>query len=276
VVEVRGIESGELEWVENQVNVRSTPDMGRLLYDFIRLADGDDASLLEFARQWGPLGLCREHGWPMCHSLLGAHRRQVAGLGVVCPPGMRGEAYCEPLGGRGWEVAPDGEHNWRFYARLASALMELADALAHGDLKNPAEWRILGRVPKNTTDANGILASTLALWQKLSDLQPVVASPPTGGPLRLWLVSGEATCLDEQFRLRPSTGFRGGLFAAITTALVLLCTGSQGLAYCADCGRMFQPARSPARGRLTFCPNCGERSARKLSMRRARARKRPS
>lgn len=81
-----------------------------LLADFVNLGEAGDDEIIAFARRFGPLGLCAEHG------LLPAHQ-----------PGPRCPAL--PLDGEGWAEEP--LDHWREYAQVIRAALDLAAIVAN-------------------------------------------------------------------------------------------------------------------------------------------------
>jgi hypothetical protein len=271
VAEVRGIEGDSLCWRPQIVAVRSEREVQGLLWDFVKLADSDDQEIETFARDWGPLGFCEKDSAPMCHGSLPGfepERRDLPDLGLVCPPHLvRKSVYSEPLA------------RWRHHAKFARAILLLAGQLRRGEAGDPAAWHIiLGREaePEDPQLARVSLAGAFTYWQWACDLKPVIAAPASGF-LQLWLASGTATPFpDEQGKMQPVTGFRGGLIGALATHLMLATAGGQGLAYCSnpDCRRLYRPRRAPAARKLHFCDACGPKAARRLAKRRKRASER--
>ena len=80
--------------------VRSRPAM---LDQFVRLANGSAEVICRFARKFGILGICAEHGKPTSHNL-------ACDL-IPGPPGW----WAEPL------------DCWRLYARQFQAVLRIAD-----------------------------------------------------------------------------------------------------------------------------------------------------
>jgi hypothetical protein len=269
VVEIVDVKNGSLLWRPQIVAVRTEREIQRLLWEFVKLADSSDETIETFARKWGPLGLCEKHHAALCHDAIYDQPeskpalRQMPDLffAPICPPSIeRKGVYSEPI-----------EH-WRRYSRRAGALVRVAGHVRLGQTAAPTDWQILtgSDGPENPFVR---LGGAFNLWAWLSDLRPTVAVHPRTGTLQLCLVSHSANFLpDLQGRLGHAVGFRGGLFGALATHLLLATTGGAGLAFCSnpDCRTLYRPSRIPAAGKLHFCKDCGAKAARRLAKRRER------
>lgn len=60
---------------------------GRHMLDaFVKLGTASEDRILAYARKWGPLHLCKEHGWPLGHV---SRKREVAQLQPGAAHGTR-------------------------------------------------------------------------------------------------------------------------------------------------------------------------------------------
>ena len=75
-----------------------------MLDQFLSLAEGDGEQICRFARKYGVLGICAEHGMPSSHSL---------DCDMVPAPRIGG--WSEPL------------DRWRYYAKQFQAVLRVAD-----------------------------------------------------------------------------------------------------------------------------------------------------
>jgi hypothetical protein len=270
VAEVAGVADGFLHWQPRMVALRRERELCGFLYQFVQVADASDADIERTAKEYGPLGLCERHGLPMCHRGQGALAptlQDTDDLGTVCPPIKVAQGYLEAV------------EKWRDYAKLAAAILRLAAEVRRGEPGDADAWRVVAGIdhaPGPDELPLVKLAGAFTLWQWAADLRPMVAAADTGGQLRLWLVSADAAPLpDEYGQMKPSMGHRGGLFAVLTTHLMLATAGGPGLSWCSACGTLFRPLRTPTRGKRSFCNECRETNARqRLHMRDVRSKPR--
>lgn len=74
---------------------------------------------------------------------------------------------------------------------------------------------------------------------------------------------------DGAFRVKPA--HRNTLLGALARQLFLIIVGDAGIAVCHGCGTIFTPNRKPAKGRRSWCEDCGKgsdyKAAKRLSAR---------
>jgi hypothetical protein len=276
VVEVSGIEHGGLVWRPHKSAERKAADAQRLLIDFARLALAEEAEILAFARKWGPLGLCKAHGWSMCHRdhldlpdgrvvVKWKPEQLPEPLGLVCPPisrKVRADSYYL-----------ESVERWQRYAKHLAATLILAARLRQGQAISSEILEFLGPPDETERRADLCLGAAVSFWSSplMADLRPRVAVASSGGPLRLWLVGGSSTFVTHGVgRLSPVMGFSTGLLGVLALQLALVVTGGAGYAVCAGCGTLYKPKRRPADGRNHFCSGCGKKASRRLAKRRER------
>ena len=103
-----------LAFADSGEKQRFSPELRDCLDPFLRLAGASDQQVLEYARTWGSLGLCRPHLRLLYH----------------------GGAQCELLLVEPVEV-------WRFCARQLGALLRVAAQLRGGDTPTQEDWDLL-------------------------------------------------------------------------------------------------------------------------------------
>jgi predicted RNA-binding Zn-ribbon protein involved in translation (DUF1610 family) len=129
-----------------------------MLFDFLLLAGAENKEILEYARRWGPLGMCAAHGLPISHPrdakvpLVGA-RTAMRKVGRAetgyCPPRTALDAPAGSVLTRAFHaqatLAPKGQDRiyepiewWRQFASGAGALLKLCHSLWNSDAE-PAE-----------------------------------------------------------------------------------------------------------------------------------------
>jgi hypothetical protein len=123
-----------------------------LLEDFWQLSHtGKPADYLRFARRWGPLGLCEDHGKPCTHA-------------SDCHPRETKYIYSEPLSG------------WQDYAKKFEAAVWVAYKNTEKEKCTPEEWHLVG----GSGDAWHVsaqalkLAETVNTWLRDGDVRPQV------------------------------------------------------------------------------------------------------
>jgi hypothetical protein len=120
-----------------------------MLFNFLRLARAENKEILEYARRWGPLGMCAAHGLPVSHPrdakvpLVGARtamRKVDRAETGFCPPRTALETGPSPLLTAALHAqathAPKGQRriyeplgSWRQFALGSGALLKLCHSL---------------------------------------------------------------------------------------------------------------------------------------------------
>jgi len=206
-----------------------------LLDEFIRLERASDGRTLEFARRWGVLRLCKDHGEPATHH----------------PPCQ--ESGVEPL------------DTWRRVSRRARTILAIAAALHQKKLPDPLLWdewpemwavhylghmgegqappgteaRVERKLPTITTARQG-LARLTQEWLDVGGVTPRLA----------WGRRGPEVTLGEQ-----------DMFSVLAVQLTFVVCGSAGLAICTSCGHPYFTERRPRRDRRNYCLDCQETGA---------------
>lgn len=259
-----------------------------MLEGFVKLADAADEAILRYARQWGPLWLCR-HGRYWQHDAL------------ECRP--------VPLRDEVWYTRWEDLRSWRDLAREARATLRIARRLNAGGLGDPTDWRVIpGRYER--MDAMFIgwdelqwidehterLHEARMADEMLEQFQAAAidlriqerSRPDYLSPDNAWkweVEPGGATVdiherllsmvLDkwvERGGVRPSVfrqeGRRSirlggyGLLGALAVQLVFDVCRTDGLAVCTSCGAPYlPPKRRPRRDHNPYCPDCGLKAA---------------
>lgn len=112
-----------------------------ILGGFLEMADADDQTILEYARKWGVLGLCR-HGLPAAHR--GSPDRKLRRF-ILEKPGCtitrKGDWLYESL------------DRWRHYARLFRSIIALAVELSKAQAMSEEEFRVAAIALKKEVQA---------------------------------------------------------------------------------------------------------------------------
>lgn len=216
----------------------SVNDIG-VLNAFVRIKTPDD--ILQFARRYGPLGLCK-HGLPPMHR--GSRYRDEFVDGELV--GVTDTGEWNPAGGaseRGWcaPVSSEPVLRWFDYVGKASSYLNLAALLKVDTGKRMRGLRQL------------FLQDGINEW--LGD-----------AGIRL-----ELNWSDNEPKL-TLTG--GAVFGALGVQLLSAVTANN-LAVCSGCGGPYlREGRKPQAGRRNFCRACGDKVANKLRVREWRTTKR--
>jgi hypothetical protein len=232
-----------------------TPDMLRgMLSNFLNLDEGSDQQVLEFARRWGVLGLCK-HGLSAGH----VHAAAIGPAGAEpplvrfqyhhCAAVRRSNQYVEPLA------------VWRSYAAQFNAALRIAAAIRRGQLGDLADWHTLqewcGGVMRFNTpeDAKHLLAAVVNRWLEMTDVRP-----------RFYWIADRTL-----FTLTNKMG--SALFPALVVQLMVEISQSKGLTRCSGCGDVFALKLGQSARRSRFCPNCQKQNMpARLAARRYRER----
>jgi hypothetical protein len=211
----------------------------KLLTAFVRLSDAPEGKILEYARRWGPLGLCK-HNTPFIHNWASPLPEDACGPRLVLDLDLHDidPSDLEEVRAADWYWEPID--SWRGWARSAREIINLAAKTHLGELVDPEDWK--SPFFKERTISGQRLALTRAV--------------------NYWLQSGE---------VRPYLEWRGeviritldgfGLWGAIATQLAFAASRTNGLAICSSCGKPYIPNRRRAIARRNYCSQCSLRAA---------------
>jgi len=202
-----------------------------ILDEFLLLSDAPNETILQYARTWGVLELCR-HNLPACHEFsLNKYLRFPAPLvepktwRTELPPDPR---QCRPLG-------CEPLATWRFLSRQAKALLNVAANLRWDRLGQREDWAQLlreGVTPAQSLDAHRSCArDVLEDWLSLGRVKPAIDD-----------LTGRLTW----------TG--ADLFGELVVQMALAAEGVDGQVYCIACGKPYEPKRRVIRRGFNYCP----------------------
>jgi hypothetical protein len=243
----------------SRVTLRSS-----LLMDFCELAgpSAADEEVAAFARRWGLLELCEQHGMPGVRTLA---REIPAGLAKNGDPlyEEHGFGVCfapqavDPDAQRPVRVEPVAA--WRQLADELQAVTHVA-ALLQADERVPDDlWARVARL-EDPWSAYGFAADPRARIARLVAQLCEVAG-------LTWQVRWDKRHPQPVGMLTTSSLFAGlmaGVQAAMSGAAVALCSG---------CGQPYSVSKRPKAGQRSFCSQCGDRAAKSAAARDYRARK---
>jgi hypothetical protein len=224
----------------------------RLVFDFARLAEASERSFLEFARTWGPLGIC-------------PHRTSVHHQSPPCLAYLVDDELREPIA------------SWRGQARHVQAMLNIRTALNRGEPGTNADWKVVwpGLAPTNRSAAADALGIVASIFLSKMNAQPMLQC--VDERLTITFVGGNLSNLLKAMagskEVAPWLSSSGTLLAEIAVRTALALQEGAGWEICSnpDCQRLYRPGRHVAEGRLHFCSNCGKRASWRLSKRRKSA-----
>ncbi|HZQ38900.1 MAG TPA: hypothetical protein VFD32_23450, partial [Dehalococcoidia bacterium] len=220
-----------------------------------------------FARRWGVLGICEEHGLPSAHNAGPASpalRRAVPGFAacephqITPPDGVPGPVYVEPVAA------------WQLLIKQIRAILALAFDLRRGDDGQEADWRVVLKLLGVTKASFGrrlatqgrearwhLLVNAANYFLELAGARPEVRRVPTSA-------DGDG--------MEIAIGQRS-LIGALAVQLAMVVADRDGLALCSGCGCFYDREDRPRRGQENFCERCrDEGESSKRAQRRHRER----
>ncbi len=230
------------------------PQNGKVLDDFIQLANARPEQFVKFANKFGVLQVC-EHGVPYVHNA----NPHITGTSGFCQP-----SGLEPVS------------LWRMYARLARAIIKVVADLHDvekpdipfllGDKKGleyyskrisdwediDGAWVFLSKSWNRNDAPDGFfkgffrdphgeahnLAETINVWLEFCGVRPTFS----------WDLLEEPR---HEIRL---TG--GAVLGSVMRHLAFACARVDGYVTCSGCGNPFVPERRPRVGQRRWCPPC--------------------
>jgi hypothetical protein len=234
------LEDGCLFWEPtwpNHGSRRITPTVETFV-QFLKLAESDsDRVVLRYARRWGVLNLCKNHGEPVTH-------QHPPCIPFVRPYVNAGEPITE----------------WRRLSRIAGAIMRTSAKVYEGQTGDSDDWETL-----KTDRSFG--------WQMENPFRSKLELHKAGvvGAVNRWLELGNVRPTLRWNSPDPSLILAGrggdaGLFAALGVQL-LENSGSYVIVACTGCRRFFDASpnqqdegrkRRPKTGQGRYCRECIE------------------
>ena len=217
------------------------------LLRFIRLADGTDQQIADFARLHGVLRLCK-HGVPFTH--VGVKIAGAEPMGTPCNLVRHRGRYFERFQ---W---------WRRLAAEARAIFRISINHHEQQTGLAEDWETLRGAPAQPMMRTflPLRATTLERERRwLLDYVGVWILMSGVRPHAFWGASG-----------KMNVGLTGGLAGTLAVQLLSAVTGTPGSAACASCGTFFTikhkgPGRKPR-----YCSNCGRRESMRIASKRHR------
>jgi hypothetical protein len=236
------LQADELVWnpIKTKIVVKDVDKDEDLTLNFARLISVESASILDFARKWGVLGLC-EHGLPFTHN-----------QPSIIPTSMDATIWCQPTGKEPIE-------DWRKFARIVKSMLALASHINRGDVGSKEDWIVLGvpekSFPTEIKAAELLIEKYANVFLDLAGIRPRVQYAPA--------------------YLHISYPANGSLFGALSIRLVQNVVRTHGPIICASCGNFYEPpiiGRRPRAEQRNYCFGCGREAAQRDSQRDYRKR----
>jgi hypothetical protein len=254
------------------------------LDQFVRLAheeEDDEADVLRFARRWGLLDICFQHGLPSSHVPDRVWRWVTVVTGEFGDDAADSYNPCRPPGLRRLREPVE---RWRHFAAEAQAILNIAANLHQGQraplpMWTPLEERVgmpAAALLGEQSAESGYTGPTPEMLKKYAGQRVQWVRPRRSTVseqrqilnrvIQGWLENGDVRIVFRWTKRGTSIEFGSHcLFGALALQLALVVARSQGLAICTNCGRAYPPTRRPARGRNNYCElsDCGSRAAKK-------------
>lgn len=232
-----------------------------LLDRFIRLAEAKDKEIYDFARRYGPLGLCKRHNLPFWHRGV----RGNTNPDEPCGSPNRGPVRFRNHDGELVTALACSEPTaaWRQYASKALAMLKIAAHLHQGMRGSEEDWKILGWPGESDPRMSQRTAVNLERGRLADYLK------------QEWL-RHSGLLLSMKWDAQPRIILGGDwLFGALALRLALAISRASGIASCTECGMPYTPTMRPRADRRHYCEHCGRRAAwRHASQKRAEKKRR--
>ncbi len=281
-------------WSAAQASSYNSPPIGECLDGFIRLANAPTEKVLQYARRWGVLALCDEHGMPVTHGCGNHPLGEFCHLQVREWEGERPSLRCDRETWRKWtSLEPlDADwywepiNGWQAYSRLFKAILRVASRVSVGLLADVDDVQLLATYAATVLDWDdtrldpeqldqqagvtfaltpGNLRGIFADAEFQRDLVVAVTDALLGMadfiPRMEWIPGSEspAVVIGEQADDRQGLGASARLFPSLVMRLCAVLQSPYGIYLCDDCGEPFTPEKRRPRGdRRQFCQLCSQ------------------
>jgi DNA-directed RNA polymerase subunit RPC12/RpoP len=217
-------------------------DTDNLLDEFVNLESAAPKKVLRFAQKWGPLWVCTSH----------SKRGEVEAVSFIHPLGPLHGSLDHGLAWCSWTPAEAVSAFVREAKRVVAAL-RIFVSLMLGMKEEEEEkcWAELG-FSGRLVFSEGTTADDKAFIKKLL-LSKFVESRLTEVGFTIGPSLNAKSLL--KIRLVSDLGFIRAVWLQVAQAM----TGMRGIYTCDNCGKLYvREGRKPPKGRLNFCPDCGE------------------
>ena len=224
-----------------------------LLDKVLKLVDANDEVVAEFARSYGLISECAQHGLPLSHSrIIGAQPDD--------------EYRCSVEGGRRPFVRVQ---RYRVLARRVRAILNLAARLHKDEDADEQDWIELGYPGVPTFD---VICDTWEFRPPDREEHLDQQRENLGQLIDVWLDQCGFRPRFE-FSADPDQSFQmvaSGLLGAVAVRTMLAVARSDGLAICTRCKHVYPPKQKLKAGRNNYCPDCRDIGRFRDSKRRER------
>jgi hypothetical protein len=243
------IEGGSLVWRVDETGLLAQryaqPDR-QLVFDFARLSESPEKVIHEFASRWGMLAAdSREHPLPI-EAPIAPDLPASNIFRFTLLEGWTDGVFAEPL------------ERWRYFSRVARALLNIATFLHSDEFGRREDWNVL--YPAFADDdarwqhQGGYPTHEEAMaleWSRLRD------------PVRRWLQSADVRPgLFFGVLGKPTVTLSGrALYGALGVQLLFAICRTHGMAVCSGCGKSYPRERRAAHGRRNYCGDCRKAGA---------------
>jgi hypothetical protein len=244
------LKGSELHWTKKDADLPAAAEPN-LIEDFWEL--DDKTTVLDFARRYGPLNLCR-HRLPWTHN-----PSRPEAYPWAPPTTLEAQLFSGC-----WPEKTERVADWLCIVRSARAVRNITAYLLEGELGRAEDWSEAFLDHEKWPDPVSLAGMSSQMERHL--LAQALNEWINMAPPRLWVgwyLESEA----------PEASFTcPGLIGALTMQLVAAVVGPDGLAVCANCHRPYRPVnRRPKEGSNHFCPACRDTGRWKLSKRKTRS-----
>ena len=248
----------EYIWTTGLSNL-SSPEIGPCLDEFIRIDQGPDSSIasrvLEFAKRWGPLGICG-------HGVVAGHSSRLG-----CTASSSGRSTQWFSHDVGWEPI----EAWSRYIRHVRALLLLVRQLHEGEPGDRRDWDDVEAVNPDVGPDVAMQAIVMELaspgWRgpiplinepwKPDQLGDVAEERhAVGKALHRWLELGRVELKAFWMNDRPVPsidlafgGFSRSLYGVLAVQIAAMMRSPKGIYQCVGCGMPFTPDQDGGRRR---------------------------
>ncbi len=264
------VENDNLVWWHDSPTTKTPWSLrgpgARFFEDFIELADAPPHRIAAYARSWGVLGICEEHGLPYTHNP----------QPYPWPP--YGSALHKPCAPKGRPPAgPCSEpiESWRHFSRQMKALLAIAADLQEGRLGRPAVWDVVYALLEPKQRLFGLEQARSGHSVDEAGLRELQRYQVGAVVDEFLYCSG----LRPRFEWRPGTPARlvplaGNTFGALSIQLALAIQAPRGLALCSECAGIYAPKIRPRPNVDHYCPKCRKLGAPQRNAKRRSRQKR--
>lgn len=240
------LEGDEIRWNPQNPDfaTKDVDESEKLLFSFANLVLVGPEAILDFARNWGVLGLCG-HGLPATHK-----------ASLVSPSGVAANFTCQPTGKESIE-------QWQEYARRVRALINVAAQVNKEDVVDSEDWLVLGvreeSQPKEISSSQALIEDIANGLLDLADVRPRIGLNPA--------------------KIKISYPADSSLFGLLAIRVAQNVARTTAPLICSSCGELHNlesPDRRPRAGERSYCFFCRGYAARRDASRDYRRRKKKS